>query len=66
LLCVWFDSSCEEAQAHLDELNRFEDAIGSDVDFAHRTYQQILGALSPASDPIPGYLGYLRARYAAA
>ncbi|HRN54095.1 MAG TPA: hypothetical protein PK788_11400 [Gemmatimonadaceae bacterium] len=65
LLCLWFDSGCDEAQTHRGELAQFADAVGDEIEFSHLTYQELFAALPAGSDPIPGYSAYLRARYAA-
>lgn len=63
LLCVWFDSGCEEAKEHRDELNRFRRLIDTAIDFKVETYQNVFTSLLRESEPVMGYHTYLRDRY---
>lgn len=60
---VWFDSKCDEAREHREELARFTAAIDQDVDFVAMTYQDLLAELRRSPEPEPGYFAYLDRRY---
>ena len=66
LMCVWFDSRCEEASEHRDELNRFRSLIDITIDFRAVTYQDVFASLLRESEPVQGYHTYLWDRYFAA
>jgi hypothetical protein len=63
LLYLWFDTGCQEALAHTDELVRFAQSIDDAVDFKALTYQEIFGRLRSSDQPVPGYFHYLTNRY---
>ena len=63
LLCLWYDSRCEEAAQHAEELGRFRGLIDGDVDFRITTYQWAFERLERSSEPVPGYVDYLADRY---
>lgn len=65
LIYLWFDSACQEADEHRDEIARFGARLDSRVDFRPVTYQEFLLRLQAFSEPTPGYLNYLQQRYGA-
>jgi hypothetical protein len=60
---VWFDSGCSEAEEHREEVQRFAQHIGDEIDFAALTYQAVFASLQGDSEPMPGYFSYLGDRY---
>lgn len=64
LLYLWYDTGCPEAGELGREIDRFRMRVGGEVDFEARSWQEALGALSPAAAPgVAEQLGYLRERY---
>jgi hypothetical protein len=63
LLCLWYDTGCSEAKEHREELDRFGTAIGDEVEFSVRSYQEVYRRLKGSPEPVPGYLSYLEDRY---
>ena len=63
LLCLWFDSGCEEAREHRAELDRFSAYLGGEVVFGAMTYQEAFAALRKGPEPMSGYFDYLTSRY---
>jgi hypothetical protein len=66
LMYVWYDSGCNEANEHRDELARFRELIDSAIDFSAQTYQDVFAILLREREPVRGYHSYLRRRYFAA
>lgn len=66
LLCLWFDTACEESREHRLEINRFAQCLDDAIDFRALTYQEVFAALRREPEPIPDYFRYLERRYFAA
>jgi hypothetical protein len=63
LLCLWFDTGCEVARIHREELERFAAELDDLVEFAALTYQEAFAVLLQGSEPWPGHFQYLSGRY---
>jgi hypothetical protein len=63
LLCLWFDSGCEVAQIHREELRKFSELLDDSVEFAALTYQEAFAVLLQGAEPWPGHFQYLSDRY---
>lgn len=66
LICLWFDSKCQEAREHRAELEQFSDYLDDAIDFRALSYQEVFGRIPAKSEPVPGYVEYLQLRYFAA
>lgn len=64
LYYMYFYWPCPEHERHCDEISRFDDRVGLEVQFRAVTYQDIFSSLQRFRNSIdPSYLGYLRSRY---
>jgi hypothetical protein len=66
LVCLWFDTRCDEADEHRAELGRFARDIDPIVEFTARSYQEAFAKLRGGFEPVPRYFDYLETRYFAA
>lgn len=66
LMCLWFDSKCEEAREHRAELDQFVSYLDDVIEFKALSYQDAFGRIRSKSEPVPGYVKYLESRYFAA
>lgn len=63
LICLWFDTGCEEAREHRAELKRFRALLDESVEFVTLAYQEVFAALPRQVEPIPNYFSYMESRY---
>lgn len=63
LMYVYFDVNGKESLMHYDEINRFEVAIGNELNFKVLTYQYLFEELTKAPNLNSGYIDYLQSRY---
>ncbi len=66
LMYVWYDSGCNEAGEHRDELARFRSAIDNVIEFTAQTYQDVFASLLKERESVRGYHAYLGSRCFAA
>jgi restriction endonuclease-like protein len=66
LVCLWFDSACQESLEHRSEIDQFGGHLDDKIDFSAVTYQEVFANLRGQLEPIPGYVQYLAGRYFAA
>jgi hypothetical protein len=63
LMYLWFDTRCEEATAHREELDEFASMLDPSVGFSAMTYQAVFSRLQGEIEPRRGYHSYLAQRY---
>lgn len=63
LMYLWFDTGCDEATEHRDELEQFAPRLDRSVWFSALTYQEVFARLQRESEPARGYHSYLAGRY---
>jgi hypothetical protein len=66
LVCIWYDTRCEEAHEHRAELERFRAHLDDVVEFSALSYQEVFTRLRNGPEPVPRYAEYLVSRYFAA
>jgi hypothetical protein len=67
LFYIYFDWKCPEGEIHADEVARFAELVGEEIQFRALTYQDLFKRLaSTIREDDSGYLDYLSARYAVA
>lgn len=66
LVYLWFDSRCDEAQEHREELERFRGHLDFPIEFSAISYQDAFEAIRSGEEPAVGYCNYLQSRYFAA
>ena len=66
LVCLWFDTECDEAREHSAELKQFSSSVDDAIEFGSMSYQQVFASLRSGPEPVPGYFEYLASRYFAA
>jgi hypothetical protein len=60
---LWFDTGCDEATAHREELEQFASRLDRTVGFSVLTYQEVFSRLRRETEPTRGYHSYLAGRY---
>lgn len=60
---LWYDSGCEEAAEHQQEIERFQQGLDAVVSFLPLTVQALIRRLESHPEPCPGYHEYLKSRY---
>lgn len=64
LYYIFFDLACPERARHYEEISRFRDRVGRELQFRAITYQELFDRLRRSSDSIDrSYLDYLHSRY---
>lgn len=63
LYYVYFDCRSRVSVGHKQEIDRFLNAVGNELDFKVFTYQEIFSALQQQQGVDPKYLAYLNKRY---
>ena len=61
LLYLWYDLPSPEASEHRDEIERFAQAVGGEIDFREMTYQDLFGKITITTGG--EYVAYLADRY---
>lgn len=61
---VWFDADGEAGKTHREELTRFSELVGPELNFHAISYQELTAEFSRVPNVDPQYLDYLRQRYA--
>lgn len=60
---LWYDSGCEEATEHQEEMARFQQGLDAVVSFVPLKWQVLIQRLERHPEPYPGYHEYLSRRY---
>lgn len=63
LLYLYYDCPCTEADLHRDDIGRFAGALGGELGFEARTYQDMVGILATSGIADAAYIEYLQQRY---
>jgi hypothetical protein len=63
LVYLWYDFPSVEADKHQLEIQGFQNAIGSEIDFRRLTYQDLFQSVSLIRNVDSRYLSYMQDRY---